>query len=230
MFLSNVNITIFELVLSWVGACTALYGCITLMPIFRHDSPYYTSLSSLAWPSVIGMAYFISAVSGLLLYWTVCCHRGAEWLFRFARRCHRLLWQGMQKTIEEAALGFPSEIDIRAFIWTFDSVDQDHELERFFSGLGGLRSSKVVNDLLPSLTVWQKSKLRQALTGLVDRTFLSGLLPASVKARRAMVCARAFDPVHFHNAFSVLDKILSNYQYSGPFGHRNCANCERLEK
>ncbi|KAN0125350.1 hypothetical protein V8E53_015577 [Lactarius tabidus] len=46
VFLSNVNITIFKLVLSWIGICTALYGCITLMPILRHDSPYYTSLSA----------------------------------------------------------------------------------------------------------------------------------------------------------------------------------------
>ena len=48
VFLCNVNLTIFKLVLSWVGICTALYGCITCMPIFRHDSPYYTPLSLLA--------------------------------------------------------------------------------------------------------------------------------------------------------------------------------------
>ncbi|KAF8259905.1 hypothetical protein EI94DRAFT_1444907, partial [Lactarius quietus] len=41
VFLWNVDLTIFTLVLSWVAVCTALYGCITLMPIFRHDSPYY---------------------------------------------------------------------------------------------------------------------------------------------------------------------------------------------
>ena len=45
VFLCNVNLTIFKLVLSWVSLCTALYGCITCMPIFRHDSPYYTPLS-----------------------------------------------------------------------------------------------------------------------------------------------------------------------------------------
>ncbi|KAH9053597.1 hypothetical protein EDB87DRAFT_1539636, partial [Lactarius vividus] len=44
VFLCNVHITIFKLVLSWVGICTALYGCFTFMPIFRDDSPYYTSL------------------------------------------------------------------------------------------------------------------------------------------------------------------------------------------
>jgi hypothetical protein len=216
VFLSNVNITIFKLVLSWVGLCAALYGCITLMPIIRHDSPCYTSLSSSAWYIVIGIAFFVSAVCGLLLYPTICLHRGADWLFKFARRCHRLLWQGMQKTVEEAALRLPPGIDIRAFMWTFDSLDEDRELERFFSGLPGLRTSKVVDDPLPCLTVWQKSKLRQALTGFIDRTFSSDLLPASVKQRRATVCAKAFDPEHFHNAFGVFDKILAHYQYCGP--------------
>ncbi|KAF8260894.1 hypothetical protein EI94DRAFT_865695 [Lactarius quietus] len=54
VFLWNINLTIFKLVLSWVGACTALYGCITLVPLFRHDSPYHTPLSLPAWHIVMG--------------------------------------------------------------------------------------------------------------------------------------------------------------------------------
>ncbi|KAN0140347.1 hypothetical protein V8E53_001556, partial [Lactarius tabidus] len=49
VFLWHVNLTIFKFVLSWVSICTALYGCITFIPIFRHDSPYLTPLSFLAW-------------------------------------------------------------------------------------------------------------------------------------------------------------------------------------
>ncbi|KAF8265177.1 hypothetical protein EI94DRAFT_1444238, partial [Lactarius quietus] len=45
VFLSNVNITIFKLILSWISLCTALYGFITLTPIFCRDSPYHTPLS-----------------------------------------------------------------------------------------------------------------------------------------------------------------------------------------
>jgi hypothetical protein len=48
-------------------------------------------------------------------------------------------------TPEEDALTSPSEIDTRAFMWTFDSLDEDHELERFFSGLPGFYGSKVVS-------------------------------------------------------------------------------------
>ncbi|KAI0299112.1 hypothetical protein B0F90DRAFT_1577513, partial [Multifurca ochricompacta] len=41
IFLFNVNHTVFKIVMCWVGICTGLYICVTLMPIFRHDSPYY---------------------------------------------------------------------------------------------------------------------------------------------------------------------------------------------
>ncbi|KAH9011956.1 hypothetical protein EDB83DRAFT_348005 [Lactarius deliciosus] len=49
VFLWNVNLTIFKLVVSWIGICAALYGCITFVPIFRHDCPYHTPLSLPAW-------------------------------------------------------------------------------------------------------------------------------------------------------------------------------------
>ena len=216
VFLCSVHLTIFKLVLSWVGLCTALYGCITCMPIFRHDSPYYTPLSSPAWHIVAGILFSV--------------YRFLRWFNQSVRfRLHaylryldlensyrKSLVRGMQKTAEETALDLPSEIDIRAFIWTFDCLDEDHELEHFFSGLPSFRSSKVVHDPLPSLNEEEKSKLYEGLRGLVDRTFSSDLLPAPVKDRRAMICAKAVDLRYIPNAPDILEKILSRYQYRGP--------------
>ena len=216
IFLWNVNLTIFKLVLSWVAICTALYGCITLMPIIRYDSPYYTSLSSLVWRSGIGVTYLVSGVILLFSYCPVFCHRSSKWLFDFTDLCYDLLLQGMQKRAEETALNSPSEFVTRAFMWTFDSLDEDHELERFFSGLPGLRSSKVVKDPLPNLLGPQSWKLCQALIGLMDRTFSSDLLPAPLKQRRAMICAKAIDPVYIPDTFHVLDIILARCHYGGP--------------
>jgi len=213
VFLWNVDITIFKSVLSWVGFCTALYGCITFMPIFRLDSPYYTSLSSPVWLIVIGIRYIVSEVR--LRFYLLVHHR--HLVFRRSRNSYyKLLLQGMQRTAEETALNPRSEIDTRAFLWTFDSLDEDHELERFFSGLPGFRSSKVVDDPLPSLTEEQKGKLSETLIGFLDSTFSSDLLPVPVKKRRAMICAKAIDPAHVPRAFHVLDIILSNDQDSGP--------------
>ena len=69
VFLWNVNLTIFKLVLSWIGLCTALYGCITFIPVFRHDSPYHTPLSLPAWHFVTGIRFLtFRALEKITLY------------------------------------------------------------------------------------------------------------------------------------------------------------------
>jgi hypothetical protein len=216
VFLCNVNLTIFKLVLSWVGLCTALYGCITCMPIIRHDSPYYTPLSLPTWHILTGILFFIYRFLRWF-NWSVRGGYNAYYRFRALEEgCRKSLVQGMKKTAEETALNLTSGIDTRACMWIFDCLDEDHELERFFSGLPGFRSSKVVDDPLPGLTVGEKGKLDMALVGLLRRTFSSDVLPAAVKNRRAMICAKAVDPEHTPRAFNVLDAILSKYGYSGP--------------
>ncbi|KAH9011965.1 hypothetical protein EDB83DRAFT_348331 [Lactarius deliciosus] len=209
VFLWNVNLTIFKSVMSWIGICTVLYGCITVAPIFRHDSPYHTPLSLPVWHIAAG----ISFVTFRVLQWftsSVYSHRDASYRFRERRfSYHNMLLQGMQKTIEKTALNSPSEIDTRAFLWTFDSLDEDHELERFFSALPDFRSSKFVEDPLPHLAWEQQEKISTALTGLFDRTFSSDLLPESVKNWRAIICARALDPALFpREYYEVMESIM----------------------
>jgi len=129
--------------------------------------------------------------------------------------------QSTLKTIEQTAFDSPSEIISRALMWTFDSLDEDHELERFFSGLPGFRSSKVVADPLPHLDLVQRRKLSEAAIGLCDRTFLSDILPESVKNRRAITCARALDPRSFFER--IMEYVLYEDKCKGlqtiEFGH-----------
>ena len=216
VFLCNVNLTIFKLVFSWVGLCTALYGCITCMPIIRHDSPYYTPLSLPAWHIVTGILFFIYRFLRWFNWSVRSRYDASRRLKGLHESCRRSLAWGMQKSAEETALTSPSEIDTRAFMWTFDCLDEDHELERFFSGLPGFRCSNVVDDPLISLTEEEKSRLYKGLRGVLDRTFSSDLLPVPVKNRRAIICAKAVDPGHTRDAFNTLDSILTRYQYSGP--------------
>jgi len=238
VFLCNVNLTIFKLVLSWVCVCTTLYGCFTIVPIFRHDSPYHTPLSLPTWYIVSGISFvtfrvlhwfslFMSLCYLCLCFPCLCLSfeleersfigEVNERLRSLAKSYRKLLMRGMRKTVEETALNSPSEIDTRAFLWTFDGSDEDHELERFFSGLPGFRSSKVVDDPLPSLTEEQKQKLIEALIGLLDRTFSSDLLPEQVKSRRAVICAKAINPAEISEPWFrwILVRILSEDQY-GP--------------
>ena len=214
VFLWNVDLTIFTFVLSWVSFCTALYGCITFIPIFRHDSPYLTPLSFLAWYIVTAIPFLTFRALRGLAYLDLFTNVVYDRFQSLEKKYRNLLIWGMQKAAEQTALNSPSEIDTRAFLWTFDCLDEDQELERFFSGLPSFRSSEVSNPL-PSLTLEQKEALSTALTGLFDRTFSSTLRP-SVQNRRAIVCAKAVDPAHIPDAFSVLDMMLSKCQYSGP--------------
>ena len=215
VFLYNVNLTICKLVLSWVGVCTALYGCIAFVLIFRHDSPYHTPLSLLAWHIVTAISYVIFRVIRRVILLDYFSGRTYRHFRHLEKRYRKLLVQGMQKAVEETALNLPSEIDTCAFLWTFDCLDEDHELERFFSGLPGFRSSKVVDDPLPGLTYEQRWKLSTALVGLLDRTFSSDLLPLPVKHRRAIICAKAIDPAQIPGAIVILDFLLSKDQYRG---------------
>lgn len=59
VFLCNVNLVIFNVVLSWVSVGVAGYGCLTFMPIFRHDSPFSTPLSLPAWLAVNGIPFVV---------------------------------------------------------------------------------------------------------------------------------------------------------------------------
>ena len=215
VFLCNVNFTIFKSVLSWVGLCTALYGCITCMPIIRHDSPYYTPLSLPTWHIATGTLYFIYR---FLRWFNVAVRFREEAYHRFRdleKSCRKSLVRGMRKTAEETALDSPSEIDTRAFMWTLDCLDEDHELESFFSGLPGFRSSKVVDDPLLILTEEERLKLYGALYGLLDRTFSSDLLPAPVKDLRTLIGGKAVGSIG-PPAFHILDNILSKFRHSGP--------------
>ena len=213
IFLWNVNLTMFRLVLSWVGLCTFLYGCFTFMPVIHHNSPYRTPLSSLAWSVIAGIPFVVLRairwLGGCLFSWAAYGR-----LCNLEHKYHKLLSQGIRKTSEQTALKLTSEVDTRTFMRTFGCLNDDDELERFFDGLPGFQHSRVVGNPLLRLTEAQKSRLSEELTEFMDRTFSSDLLPESVKTRRAIICAKAIDPAHFPKAFQwMFDKIVSEDQY-----------------
>ena len=216
VFLWHVNLTIFKLVLSWIGLCTALYGCITFIPVFCHDSPYHTPLSLPVWHFTTGVPFLIFRALEELAILDCFSYKTYHRFRRLAGVYRKLLLQGMQKMAEESAFNSLPEIDTRAFMWTFDSLDEDHELESFFAGLPGFRSSKMVKDPLLDLTPEQQEKLLHALIGLFDRTSSSDLLPEQVKIRRTVICRKAIGPADIPFAISrAFHRIASEDQY-GP--------------
>ncbi|KAI0246529.1 hypothetical protein BJV78DRAFT_1134971, partial [Lactifluus subvellereus] len=45
VFLFSVNLTIFKVVIAWVGLCVIVYAWLTFLPIFYKNSPYHAPLS-----------------------------------------------------------------------------------------------------------------------------------------------------------------------------------------
>ena len=221
VFLWNVDLTVFKVVLSWICVCIVLYGSVTLIPIFIRDSPYYSPLTPLVWPFV-----FLILIVFILLYFG---------FYELASRCplcfrcsgparmfgHLGDWLMHVTNLtlnpaEQAALKSSSEIDARAFTWTFESLDEDRELEHFFSGLPGFHGSKVLKEPLRFLKDEQKQRIFEAAIRLLDRTFSSNLLPDRVKRRRAAICANVVDLVDTPESFpNVIRRLASEEQY-GP--------------
>ena len=243
VFLWNFDPTIAKLILSWVGGCGVLYGYITFIPIFRHDSPYHTPLSLLAWDIVTGIPLlacrildwltYVFAASTLCFFCCPCicfpcacltCFLSKDGraalnegrLTSWTERCRKVFVRGMLKTAEESSLNLPSKLGRHAFMWTFDNLHEDNKLERFFSSIPGFCHSDAANFSVYSLTEAQMENMLSGLIGFLDRTYSSVSLPESDKNRRAIICTRALDPTELPTKYrNILFRVLSEDQY-GP--------------
>ena len=97
VFLWNVDLTIFKFVLSWIGLCMALYGCITFIPVFRHDSPYHTPLSLPVWHFITGIPFLTFRALQWITYSRWFSVRTHKRFRHLAERYRNLLVQGMRR-------------------------------------------------------------------------------------------------------------------------------------
>ena len=200
VFLFNINHAVFNVMILWVAFCTGMYVCITLMPMFRHDSPYYAPFSSSAWYLYAGTLSVVFRISR----WVALRDCVSASIY------HRIngLWEtylrrislGMEKGFEESALEAPSQIDGRALMWTYEYSDEDHELEQFFAGIPGFCNSKVVDNPQSSLDSMRSPTMALSMNGFLDRTWSSNLLSEMIKIRRLVICVRAADAARLSNA------------------------------
>ena len=185
--------------------------------MFRHDSPYYAPLSSSAWYLYAGTLY---AVFGIILQVvkriTVRLNATGgttifDRMFKSSIHYMKRASQGMEKGSEESALNAPSGINDRALIWTYESLDEDHELEQFFAGIPGFCSSEVVDNPQSSLKSLRNETVAWALNKFLERTWSSNLVPETIKIRRLVTCIRAIDAAHLYHAVDeILEKFFTN--------------------
>ncbi|KAH9051833.1 hypothetical protein EDB87DRAFT_1693470 [Lactarius vividus] len=217
VFLFNIHHTVFGVVLWWVGLCTGTYLCITVLPIFRHDSPYYTPLSYSVWLLVSAFQYTVFR----FLSWLVVFH-----LYEYDtwRRFDQLKYkyqqwflQGMTKAAEETAQVLTSDIDGRALLWTFESLDEDHELERFFAAIPGFCNSTAFVNPLGRFIGPNDKRLSAALVGFMERALSSKLISDTVKQRRIIICTTAIDAASLSASKQILVRALLDFGWGELF-------------
>ena len=195
-----------------MSLCIGLYLCVTLLPIFCHDSPYYTPLTKVAWFCATGVSWVVlralkSIASELhgrkfvsLDSWykiSVIEHRQSKRFFR-----------GFTRDTENIAFKLPSDIDVRGLSWTFNSLEEDNELEEFLAGIPGFLSSHEVMDPgnILAEVINQVPAMAYTVYLFIERTFSSGLVSEAIQERRKNVYMRALDlltpllPVTFYQA------------------------------
>jgi hypothetical protein len=209
VFLSTIHHTVFSIVLGWVGLLTGIYICITFMPIFRQDSPYYTPLSLSVWFLVNSLLYglfkFLSWLQIFYLYNYDTWRRLYNLKFYYLQRRVR----GLVKAAEETAHELGSSIDGRALLWMFESLDEDHEFEHFFAAIPGFCSSQVVVNPTDAFIKPNDRRLSAALTGFMERTLSSNLISESVKQRRILICRTAVDTTSLRASQQILERALT---------------------
>jgi len=191
IFISNINHTVFNYVTCWIAVFSTVYGCITLMPIFRHDSPYYAPLSASTWLLYAGIRYIIFAVLSSF-YFTF----SSETRGRFCDSRDRYrdwMLRGRGKAAEEAVSERSSEIDLRILDWAIDALSEDDTVEKFFEAIPRFFNSNLVNIDFPDTL---KDKFWGALDAFLGRTLSSNSVFESVKIHRLIICMNATNAIH----------------------------------
>jgi Family of unknown function (DUF6535) len=139
VFLFSVNRGIFKVVTAWIVLCVILYAWLTVLPIYRKDSPYSAPLS----------AFFSFCLDGIqCLYF-----RLLQWLQQIdpCKFMHRgpgvvhlvdFFSRSLAKTANDFALNLDPKIDHDSLLWTLQSLDEDTDLEKFFERLPRLCDSR----------------------------------------------------------------------------------------
>jgi Family of unknown function (DUF6535) len=187
IFLFSVDREVFTCVVWWIGLFSIVYGLITLLPLIRQDSPYYTPLSISTWILYAGIQYmtltilaFISDIRG--------CNEAAYLWYRLRHRYRDWMLVGVENIVSKTASKPSLEVDVRIFGWTISALGNDNSLEKFFEAIPGLFNSKLVMHFERDFPERLLFTFWGALDGFLGRTLSSNSVTESVKSRRVLIC------------------------------------------
>ena len=214
IFLFNVHQKVFICVVLWIGLFSVVYGLITLLPLIRHDSPYYTPLSLPVWFPYAGMRYVTLKVLTSITY-----RYGSNETWRryshLKERYRGWMLGGMENTAQKTASKRSSKMDIGLLDWTISALGDDDSLEKFFEAIPGFLNSKLVDDLRDDLPYDILRKLSNAMNGLLCRTLSSNSAIGSVKQHRLHISMSAIS-LRIPRFPSILGKAFFDHWNEAP--------------
>ncbi|KAH9963423.1 hypothetical protein BGW80DRAFT_850216 [Lactifluus volemus] len=193
IFVFHINHTLFLPVAGLTGILATLYSLFTVVPILRHDSPYYSPISLSIWHLYARFSY--EAFSILTFISSSHYFKRETWA-RFKEQTEasrKRLSQSMAKTVQDTVSKLSAQLDGQVLRWTFDALREDHEMEQFFKGIPDFCRSKVVTNPKQVLAKLSNAELARALATFLNHTWSPNSLSEKVEARRLMVCMKAID-------------------------------------
>ena len=213
VFLFGVDHTIFKVVTAWVALCVILYAWLTFLPIVYKDSPYSSPLSALFFLCFNGIHNVFFKI--LRRYPDI--ESAISTLLRSNDREVDLdnFSLDLSRSAEKFAIKQNPDIDHSSLLWTFESLDEDTDLEKFFEGLPRLCDSetgKTLN-LQDGFIGRNEEKLSNALIGLMNRTLSSNMVTEFVKQRRMIIFTKVVGSTTLLGPWFYLRRILFKNWY-----------------
>jgi hypothetical protein len=193
MSLSNINHAVFMVVFTCVVVCAVLYLCLSLSPILRYDSPYYSPLSSLIWSCMVGIPWLIlKSIYRVTERLNIISYRTRLRVLDLARIFHQRTFLGMMKEVEDLAQTRALELDTPAISRTFESLEGDQDMVKFLDNIPGFYESTEVEKDTQVLEHLHSTQLPSAIVSFMDQSWSSSLL-LNEKRRRVAICLRAIN-------------------------------------
>ena len=211
IFLFNVDVEVFTCVVCWIGFFSIVYGLITLLPLVRYNSPYYTPLSKPVWFLNASLRFVTSTVHhyfSYIFFFISGDRRRIRMEWRYDA-CWSLISRGMEKEAEESATNQSSEIDVRIMDWIISALGDDSSLEKFFQTIPGLFSSGLV-DIPKNFPQKLFSKFWPALDTFIRHTKIFKSVSKNVKSRRLNIAIDITQLIPF-TKIRYLEGISDNY-------------------
>lgn len=238
----TVSRTVAHAVLAIAVAAGTIYLTFTILPIARHDCPYWTPLSI---PVIIVLKVFKRLVAAvlkaldLLIRPVLSCMK--PWLGRCIRRTmvyvpHKFLsrFDGfipLPRRLWDDDLTDKSSLDAEALRWTLDSLDDDMDFERFIDGIPDFmkdNAESADNTFTRLYSSEEQKRFQNRICALAETCTESSGLSEPVRKRRLVSCTKALlclPPTLLEGSY----EDIRNYFWRAPLAHADLASaCKAL--